>query len=546
MGMTPGFSPKDVLEKIKAGNIRAVDLRFIDPFGMWHHFTLPSTMVNEGSFTDGHGFDGSSIRGWKAIDESDMLVVPDPNSAVIDPFFAEPTLVMLADVVDPITKEDYARDPRGVARRCEQYLASTGLGDRMYVGPEPEFFIFDSVRWDTQPHSSFYAIDSDEGPWQTGNELAGHGYRVRNKGGYLPVPPADQLQDLRGEMMRTMELVGIEMERQHHEVASAGQAEIDMKYDTLVSMADKLQWFKYIVKQCAVRAGKTATFMPKPMYGDNGSGMHVHFSIWKGKTNLFAGSGYAGLSDTGRWAIGGLLRHAHAVIAFTNPTTNSYRRLVPHFEAPIKLAYSSRKPLGGDPHPDVQQQPGGQALRVPLPGPAEQRLPRLRGHRDGLHRRHPEPHRSGPAAGQEHLRPPARGDGPGGGRADLAGGRARVAAEGPRIPAARRRLQQGADRDLREVEVRERGPDHEDAAAPARVLDVLRRVMSSAVAGAKPASRGRFAAGVSAAHRCAVCCGPRAPYVRGKRASLPRRRMRGGERAEMRASCGDGAARLGA
>jgi glutamine synthetase len=369
VAMTPGYSPKDVLEKIKAGNIRAVDLRFTDPFGMWHHFTLPTTMVNEGSFTDGHGFDGSSIRGWKAIDESDMLVVPDPATAVVDPFFAEPTMTMIADVVDPITKEDYARDPRGVARRCEQYLVSTGLGDRMYVGPEPEFFIFDDVRWDTQPHSSFYAIDSDEAPWNTSSEVSTHGYRVRSKGGYLPLPPADQQQDLRGEMMRTMEDVGIEMERQHHEVASAGQAELDMKYDTLVSMADKLQWFKYIVKQCAVRAGKTVTFMPKPLFGDNGSGMHVHFSIWKGKTNLFAGGGYAGLSDTGRWAIGGLLRHAHAVIAFTNPATNSYRRLVPHFEAPIKLAYSSRNRSAAIRIPMFSSSPAAKRFEFRCPDP---------------------------------------------------------------------------------------------------------------------------------------------------------------------------------
>ncbi|MBI4020829.1 MAG: type I glutamate--ammonia ligase [Candidatus Aenigmarchaeota archaeon] len=368
--MTPGYSPKDVLEKIKSGHIRAVDLRFTDPFGAWQHFTLPATMVTEASFTDGHGFDGSSIRGWKTINESDMLVVPDPSTAVVDPFFAEPTLVMIADVADPITKEDYVRDPRSVARRCESYLQATGLADKAFVGPEPEFFIFDDVvRWDTQPHSSFYRIGSDEGHWNAGSEEASHGYHIRNKGGYLPLPPADQLQDLRGEMMRTMEEVGIEMERQHHEVASAGQAELDMRYDSLVNMADKLQWFKYIVKQCAVRAGKTATFMPKPLFGDNGSGMHCHFSLWKGKSNLFAGSGYAGLSDVGRWAIGGLLHHAHAVIAFTNPTTNSYRRLVPHFEAPIKLAYSSRNRSAGIRIPMFSSSPGAKRFEFRCPDP---------------------------------------------------------------------------------------------------------------------------------------------------------------------------------
>ena len=367
--MTKGMSPKDVLGLIKDKHIRAVDIRFCDLFGQWQHFTLPSTMVNEGSFTDGHGFDGSSIRGWKSIDESDMLVVPDPDTAVIDPFFAEPTVVMIANVVDPITKEDYARDPRGVARRAEQYLQSTGIGDTMYVGPEPEFFIFDSVHFDNNPWSSYYSIDSDEGPWNTGAEGPNHGHRPRLKGGYLPVPPVDQLQDLRGEMMHTMENVGIEMERQHHEVAGAGQAEIDMKYDSLVSMGDKLQWFKYIVRQCAVRAGKTATFMPKPLFGDNGSGMHCHFSIWKGKTNLFAGGGYAGLSDTGRWAIGGLLRHAHAVIAFTNPTTNSYRRLVPHFEAPIKLAYSSRNRSAAIRIPMFSSEPKSKRFEFRCPDP---------------------------------------------------------------------------------------------------------------------------------------------------------------------------------
>jgi glutamine synthetase len=367
--MTKGMSPKDVLGLIKDKHIRAVDVRFCDLFGQWNHFTLPTSMVNEASFTEGHGFDGSSIRGWKSIDESDMLVVPDPDTAVIDPFFAEPTLVMIANVVDPITKEDYPRDPRGVARRAEQYLLSTGLGDTMYVGPEPEFFIFDTVHFDNQPWGSFYSINSDEGFWNSGAEGPNHGHRPRLKGGYLPVPPVDQLQDLRGEMMSTMENVGIEMERQHHEVASAGQAEIDMKYDSLVSMGDKLQWFKYIVRQCAVRAGKTATFMPKPMFGDNGSGMHCHFSIWKNKANLFAGGGYAGLSDTGRWAIGGLLRHAHAVIAFTNPTTNSYRRLVPHFEAPIKLAYSSRNRSAAIRIPMFSSEPKSKRFEFRCPDP---------------------------------------------------------------------------------------------------------------------------------------------------------------------------------
>ncbi len=369
MGMTPGMTPKDVVAKIKSANIKAVDIRFSDLLGQWQHFTLPTSMVNEASFSEGFGFDGSSIRGWKTINESDMLVVPDAESAVIDPFFAEPTLVLVANVVDPITKEDYARDPRGVARRAEQYLLSTGIGDTMYVGPEPEFFIFDSVHWDNDPWGASYAIGSEEGFWNTGAEAPNHGYRPRLKGGYIPTPPIDSQQDLRTEMMLIMEQVGIEMERQHHEVATAGQAEIDMKYDKLVTMGDKLQWFKYIVKQCAVRAGKTATFMPKPIFGDNGSGMHCHFSIWKNKTNLFAGGGYAGLSDTGKWAIGGLLRHAHAIIAFTNPTTNSYRRLVPHFEAPIKLAYSSRNRSAAVRIPMFSSEPKSKRFEFRCPDP---------------------------------------------------------------------------------------------------------------------------------------------------------------------------------
>jgi len=367
--MTDGMSPGDVLDKIKAQNIRAIDIRFSDMLGQWQHFTVPASAMTESSIEDGFGFDGSSIRGWKAIDESDMLVVPDCSTAVVDPFFTEPTLAIIGNVVDPITKEDYVRDPRGVARRAEQYLTSTGIGETMYLGPEAEFFIFDSVHYDNNPWSSFYSVKSEEGGWNTGAEGANFGYRPRTKGGYFPTPPIDQLQDLRTEMMVTMEDLGIEMEAQHHEVGSAGQGEIDMKYDSLTAMADKLQWFKYVVKQCAVRAGKTATFMPKPLFDDNGSGMHIHFSISKAGQNLFAGSGYAGLSDMGRWAIGGLLRHSHAVIAFTNPTTNSYRRLVPHFEAPIKLAYSSRNRSAAIRVPMLSSNPMAKRFEFRCPDP---------------------------------------------------------------------------------------------------------------------------------------------------------------------------------
>ena len=364
-----GKSPKDVLARIESEKIRLIDIRFCDLFGKWQHFTVPSHQLEESSFRDGFGFDGSSIRGWKTIDESDMLVVPDASTARLDPFFEEPTLVLVGNVVDPITKEEYSRDPRGVARRCEQYVQAAGIGDTIYVGPEPEFFIFDAIQFQNNPWGCFYNIESNAGFWASGEEGANHGFRPGLKGGYIPVPPTDQLQDLRSEMALVLEKLGITVERSHHEVATAGQGEIDMRYDSLLAMGDKLQWFKYVVKQCAVRAGKTATFMPKPIFGDNGSGMHVHMSIWKKDKNLFAGDGYAGLSDTGRWAIGGLLRHADAVIALTNPTTISYKRLVPHFEAPVKLAYSSRNRSAAIRIPMFSSAPAAKRFEFRCPDP---------------------------------------------------------------------------------------------------------------------------------------------------------------------------------
>jgi len=369
VGMTGGMSPKQVLEKIKAEGLKLVDIRFCDLFGQWQHFTVPAHALKESSFTDGFGFDGSSIRGWKTIDQSDMIVVPESDTAVVDPFYEEPTLALIGNVVDPITKEEYSRDPRGVARRAEQYVVSAGIGDTTYFGPEAEFFIFDSIHFANDPWSSYYLIDSEEGHWKSGEEGPNHGYRPKPKGGYIPVPPIDRLQDLRSEMLLTMEKVGITTEASHHEVATAGQCEIDMRFDSLLAMGDKLQWFKYIVKQCAVRAGKTATFMPKPLFGDNGSGMHCHMSIWKNGQNLFAGDGYAGFSDIGKWAIGGLLRHAHSVIALTNPTTNSYKRLVPHFEAPIKLAYSSRNRSAAIRIPMFSSEPAAKRFEFRCPDP---------------------------------------------------------------------------------------------------------------------------------------------------------------------------------
>ena len=369
LGVTGGMTPAEVVDTIRIQGIRMIDIRFTDMFGQWEHFTVPANMVDEAVFSDGLGFDGSSLRGRKSIDESDMLAVPDASTATLDPFFREPTLVMIGNVIDPITKEDYARDPRCTARRFEQYIRSTGIADTCYIGPEPEFFIFDSVRFANEARGAYYAIDSEEGHWSSGTDGRNTGHRPRLKGGYFPVPPVDSMQDLRSDMTLIMQDVGIEMERQHHEVATAGQAEIDMRFDSLVKMADKLQWFKYVVKNCAVRAGKTVTFMPKPLFGDNGSGMHVHASFWKSGTNLMYGDGYAGLSDTGRYAIGGLLRHADAVIGFCNPTTNSFKRLVPHFEAPIKLAYSSRNRSAAIRIPMFSSSPASKRFEFRCPDP---------------------------------------------------------------------------------------------------------------------------------------------------------------------------------
>ena len=365
-----GPTPADVVARIRDAGIRVVELRFTDLLGQWQHFSVPASQVDEGSFADGFGFDGSSIRGWKEINESDMLVLPDAGTAAVDPFYRTPTMVLTGNVLDPITKEEYLRDPRSVAQRAEHYLLATGIGDTAFFGPEAEFFVFDTVRYDNRAQSSYYHIDSEEGIWNSGREGDNRGYRPRSKGGYFPVPPADQFQDLRSEMMLTLEELGIAMECHHHEVATAGQGEIDMRFQSLVRMADQMQWFKYVVKNVAYRHGKTATFMPKPLVDDNGSGMHCHMSIWKNGTNLFAGDGYAGLSDTGKWAIGGILKHAPALAAFTNPTTNSYRRLVPGYEAPVNLAYSSRNRSAACRIPMYSASPKAKRVEVRFPDPS--------------------------------------------------------------------------------------------------------------------------------------------------------------------------------
>jgi glutamine synthetase len=365
------MTPKEVLEMAKENGARVLDLRIMDFPGVWQHLTVPISELNESSFEDGYGFDGSSIRGWQPINASDMLMVPDPDTAKMDPFYKEPTLVMIADIVDPITHEAYTRDPRNITKKAEAYLARTGIGDTAYFGPEAEFFIFDSIRYESQNHISFYEIDSVEGAWNTGREEDPNlGYKPRHKEGYFPVPPTDKFQDLRTEMMLTLEDLGIDVEAQHHEVATAGQAEIDMRFKPLLQMSDQLAWFKYVLKNVAYRHGHTVTFMPKPIYGDNGTGMHTHISIWKDGKPLFAGDKYAGVSQEALYGIGGILKHCKALCAFTNPTTNSYKRLVPGFEAPVNLAYSSRNRSAAVRIPMYSASPKAKRLEFRTPDPS--------------------------------------------------------------------------------------------------------------------------------------------------------------------------------
>ena len=337
------MTPKQVLQFAKANQIEFIDLRFMDFPGLWQHLTYPISELHEHSFEHGFGFDGSSIRGWQAINESDMLIVPLADTAKIDPFYQHPTLSMICDIKDPVTKKSYSRDPRSVARKAAKYLQDSGVADRAMFGPEMEFFIFDRARYDQGVNYALYEVDSVEGIWNRGsNSPTNLGNQLRLKEGYFPTPPMDSGTNLRSEMVGVMQKMGIAVECHHHEVATGGQAEIDLRFLDLVAMADTCMYYKYIVKNVAARHGKVATFMPKPLFQDNGSGMHTHFSLWKEGKNLFAGNRYAGLSQTGLYAIGGLLRHAPALIAFTNPTTNSFKRLVPGYEAPVSLVYSSR------------------------------------------------------------------------------------------------------------------------------------------------------------------------------------------------------------
>src|SRR5574343_119529 len=337
-------TPQDVMKLVAENDIKFVDFRFTDTRGKEQHVTVPVSAFNDDKFTEGHAFDGSSIAGWKGIQASDMLLMPDPDTAYIDPFFDEPTLVLTCDVVDPTDGRGYDRDPRSIAKRAEAYLKSTGIGDTAYFGPEPEFFIFDSVNWHVDMSGCHVKINSEEAAWASGEHLDGGniGHRPGVKGGYFPVPPVDSLHDIRSAMVIALEELGVPVEVHHHEVATAGQCEIGTVFNTLVKRADWTQILKYVVHNVAHQYGKTATFMPKPIVGDNGSGMHVHQSIWKDGKNLFAGNGYAGLSELALFYIGGIIKHAKALNAITNPGTNSYRRLVPHYEAPVTLAYSAK------------------------------------------------------------------------------------------------------------------------------------------------------------------------------------------------------------
>lgn len=334
---------KDVLKAIKDNDVKYVDFRFTDPRGKWQHVTFDVSIVDEDVFADGIMFDGSSIAGWKAINESDMTLMPDPSTAVMDPFFSASTMSITCDILEPATGEPYNRDPRGIAKKAEAFLKSTGLGDTIYVGPEAEFFVFDDVKFMADPYNTGFKLDSTELPTNGDTDYEGGnlGHRIPIKGGYFPVPPLDSAQDMRGEMLAAMGAMGVKVEKHHHEVASA-QHELGMKFDTLTHMADQMQIYKYCIHNVAQSYGKTATFMPKPVYGDNGSGMHVHQSIWKGGKPLFAGNKYADLSQECLWYIGGIIKHAKALNAFTNPSTNSYKRLVPGYEAPVLLAYSAR------------------------------------------------------------------------------------------------------------------------------------------------------------------------------------------------------------
>jgi glutamine synthetase len=364
------MNPKNVLKFAEDNKAEFVDIRFTDLVGAWHHVTIPIEELTEEGFEAGYGFDASSLRGWAAINESDMLLVPDATRYWIDPFMRQTTLCLIADVVDPITRQGYWLDPRAVAKRAESYLKFTGIADTAYFGPEAEFFIFDEVRFHNENNSCGFTVDSKEGVWNTGAAGGNSGYHIRHKEGYVPLPPLDTIHDIRSEIAALLQRAGLSVEFHHHEVATAGQCEIDFRYSNLLNTADNLMIFKYTVKNVALKYGKTATFMPKPLYGDNGNGMHCHQSLWKGEKPLFAGDGYAGISETALHYIGGILKHAPAIVAFAAPTTNSYKRLVPGFEAPVNLAYSQRNRSAAVRIPVYSPSPKAKRLEVRFPDPS--------------------------------------------------------------------------------------------------------------------------------------------------------------------------------
>ena len=441
----------DLLAYIKNEGVEVVDIRFCDLPGIMQHFTVPAGSFDESVFEDGLAFDGSSIRGFQKIHESDMALLPDPTTAYLDPFRKAKTLCLNFFVHDPLTKEPYSRDPRNIARKAETYLASTGIGDTAFFAPEAEFYVFDDIRFETKQNTGYYAIDSVAGAWNTGRveEGGNRGYKVRYKGGYFPVPPVDHFADLRDDMVRNLEASGLTVERAHHEVGTAGQAEINYKFSTMLAAGDDLQKFKYIIKNTAWAAGKTATFMPKPIFGDNGSGMHVHSSLWNdGEPLFYDEAGYGGLSDVARWYIGGILEHAPAMLAFTNPSDE----LLPPARAGLRGSgqpgLQLPQPVGRHADPDHRDEPEGQAGRVPLPGPVVEPVPGLRRDPAGRHGRDPEQDRAAGADRQGPLRAPARGACRRSDRSGQPRRRARQPRGRPRVPAPGRRLHPRPDRDL--------------------------------------------------------------------------------------------------
>src|ERR1039458_1574199 len=483
------MSPHEVLEFAKKNDAKQLDLRFTDIPSLQHHVSYPISELSESSFEEGFGMDGSSIRGWAAIHESDMLLIPDPNTAVMDPFAEFPTLVMYGDVKDPITKQRYERDPRWIAQKAELYLKNSGVADTAYFGAEAEFFIFDNVSFDQNQHCGFYFIDAEEGRWNSGRRENNLGYRPRYKEGYFPVPPTDHYQDLRSEMVQTMIKCGLHIECHHHEVATGGQCEIDQRFDKLVKSADNMMLYKYIIRNVANQYGKTVTFMPKPLFQDNGSGMHCHQSLWKDGKPLFGGDGYAGLSQMALHYIGGLLKHARALSAIIAPTTNSYKRLVPGYQAPgagSRAAGESgvfaAQPLGGLPHPHVFGQPQGQARGVPAARSGCQSLPGFRRHADGGDGRSHQQDPPRRASGQGYLRPLARGNEERAVHAGFARLSAALSRGRSRVPDAGRRVHRRADRNLHRIQAQERGGGGEIASASLRICAVLRHIESKGCA----------------------------------------------------------------